>query len=504
MRAAWDKLTPRQKSWTMAATVALISVTAGYGLSRLGDGGNAADGGEGASSAECANVLYWYDPMVPAQRFDKPGKSPFMDMQLVPKCAGESASAGVQIDSGLVQNFGVRTAEAEYGVLEPEVTVTGVLAYNGRDVAIVQPRAGGFVQRTYGRAPDDVVARGAPLADILVPDWGGAQQEYLAVLGTGDEQLASAMRTRMRLLGMSNGQIASVGRSGRAQSTITITAPIGGAITSLGVRPGMTVMAGQTLAEITGFSPIWLEAAVPETQIANVRVGQPVNATLTAYPEERFAGRIIAVLPSAQDASRTITVRAQLPNPGGKLKPGMFAQVSLSPDTRRALLVPSEAIIRTGRRTIVMLRQDEGGFMPAEVRTGREAGGRTEVLAGLAPGERVVTSGQFLIDSEASLSGLDVRAVAEAPGAKADAARAADGKNPATFSATGTIDKIAAKSVTLKHGPVPRLEWPAMTMTFATSGPAQLRGFKRGDRVRFTFTQNDSGPRIASIRRSGE
>lgn len=504
MRAAWDKLTPRQKSWTMAATVALISVTAGYGLSRLGDGGNAADGGEGASSAECANVLYWYDPMVPAQRFDKPGKSPFMDMQLVPKCAGESASAGVQIDSGLVQNFGVRTAEAEYGVLEPEVTVTGVLAYNGRDVAIVQPRAGGFVQRTYGRAPDDVVARGAPLADILVPDWGGAQQEYLAVLGTGDEQLASAMRTRMRLLGMSNGQIASVGRSGRAQSTITITAPIGGAITSLGVRPGMTVMAGQTLAEITGFSPIWLEAAVPETQIANVRVGQPVNATLTAYPEERFAGRIIAVLPSAQDASRTVTVRAQLPNPGGKLKPGMFAQVSLSPDTRRALLVPSEAIIRTGRRTIVMLRQDEGGFMPAEVRTGREAGGRTEVLAGLAPGERVVTSGQFLIDSEASLSGLDVRAVAEAPDAKADAARASDGKKPATFSATGTIDKIAAKSVTLKHGPVPRLEWPAMTMTFATSGPAQLRGFKRGDRVRFTFTQNESGPRIASIRRSGE
>jgi membrane fusion protein, copper/silver efflux system len=303
---------------------------------------------------------------------------------------------------------------------------------------------------------------------------------------------------------MSNGQIASVGRSGRAQSTITITAPIGGAITSLGVRPGMTVMAGQTLAEITGFSPIWLEAAVPETQIANVRVGQPVNATLTAYPEERFAGRIIAVLPSAQDASRTVTVRAQLPNPGGKLKPGMFAQVSLSPDTRRALLVPSEAIIRTGRRTIVMLRQDEGGFMPAEVRTGREAGGRTEVLAGLAPGERVVTSGQFLIDSEASLSGLNVRAVAEAPDAKADAARAADGKKPATFSATGTIDKIAAKSVTLKHGPVPRLEWPAMTMTFATSGPAQLRGFKRGDRVRFTFTQNDSGPRIVSIRRSGE
>ena len=229
MGAAWDKLSPRQKSWTMAATVALISVTAGYGLSQLGESGSQANGNGGSSSAECEDVLYWYDPMVPGQRFDEPGKSPFMDMELVPKCAGEEATSGVQIDAGLVQNFGIRTAEAEYGVLEPDVSVTGVLAYNGRDVAIVQPRAGGFVQRTYGRAPDDVVSRGAPLADILVPEWGGAQQEYLAVLNSGDEQLAQAMRERMRLLGMSNGQISSVGRTGRAQATITVTAPTGGA-----------------------------------------------------------------------------------------------------------------------------------------------------------------------------------------------------------------------------------------------------------------------------------
>jgi membrane fusion protein, copper/silver efflux system len=295
MGAAWGKLSPRQKSWTMAATVALISATAGYGLSQLGEGGSQTNGDGGSSSAECEDVLYWYDPMVPGQRFDEPGKSPFMDMELVPKCAGEEATSGVQIDAGLVQNFGIRTADAEYGVLEPEVSVTGILAYNGRDVAIVQPRAGGFVQRTYGRAPDDVVSRGAPLADILVPEWGGAQQEYLAVLNSGDEQLAQAMRERMRLLGMSNGQISSVSRTGRAQATITVTAPTGGAITMLGVRPGMTVMAGQTLAEITGFSPIWLEASVPETQAANIRVGQPVSATLTAFPDERFSGPIIAI-----------------------------------------------------------------------------------------------------------------------------------------------------------------------------------------------------------------
>ena len=501
--ATWGRLSPRQKSWTMAATVALISLTAGFSLSRLGEGGGETGDGGGASSSQCKDVLYWYDPMVPGQHFDKPGKSPFMDMQLVPKCAGETAASGVQIDPGLVQNFGIRTAEAEYGVLEPDVTVTGVLAYNKRNVAIVQPRAGGFVQRTYDRAPDDVVGPGAPLADILVPEWGGAQQEYLAVLNSSDKELAAAMRERMRLLGMSPGLISSVGRSGRAHATITVTAPVGGAITSLGVRPGMTVMAGQTLAEITGFSPIWLEAAVPETQIANVRVGQPVNATLTAFPDERFAGRIIAVLPSAQEASRTVTVRAQLPNPGGKLKPGMFAQVSLTPDTRRALLVPSEAVIRTGRRTIVMLKQDKGGFMPAEVRIGREAGGRTEVLAGLAPGEDVVTSGQFLIDSEASLAGLQVRPIGE-EGASAEGAAGGNSAAEAPFAAIGTIEKIGDGSVTLRHGPVPRLDWPAMTMTFRTKSAAQVRGLKAGDRVRFTFTQQDAGPRIETIGRAGQ
>jgi Cu(I)/Ag(I) efflux system membrane fusion protein len=165
----------------------------------------------------------------------------------------------------------------------------------------------------------------------------------------------------------------------------------------------MTVSMGQTLAEISGYDPIWLEAAVPEIQAAEARVGQPVSATLTAFPGERFGGRIIAVLPSAQAESRTITVRAELRNPGLRLKPGMFAQVSLTPVRKEALLVPSEAVIRTGERTLVMLAQPKGGYRPAEVRIGREAKGQTEILAGLAPGEKVVVSGQFLLDSEASL-----------------------------------------------------------------------------------------------------
>lgn len=404
------------KPYAAAAAIALVGGATGYGLS-IWQAGSEAEGGAVAGDG-CEDVLYWYDPMVPSQKFDEPGKSPFMDMQLVARCAGGDASgaSGVNIDPALVQNFGIRTTKVEYGVLEPETTVTGMLAYNGSEVAIVQPRAGGFVQRTYGLAPQDVVTRGAPIADLLVPEWGGAQQEYLAVAATGDTALANAARERLRLLGMSDAAIASVARSGRPHSTITITAPQAGAITALGIRPGMTVVAGQTLAEISGFSTIWLEAAVPEALAADIAVGQSLGATLTAFPGERFAGRIIAILPSLEQASRTITVRAAIANRGLRLKPGMFAEVTLAPERREALLVPSEAVIRTGERTLVMLMQGKGRYRPAEVRIGRESNGQTEVLAGLVQGEAVVTSGQFLLDSEASLTGIGIRKIDDAPG----------------------------------------------------------------------------------------
>ena len=495
-------LSSQQRTIAGVAAIALVGVAAGYGLSFLGG----ADGANGNATpvADCEEVLYWYDPMVPGQRFDKPGKSPFMDMQLVPKCAGDGADqTGVNIDSALVQNLGIRTAMAERGVLKTETTVTGTIAYNAREMAVVQPRSSGFVQRTYGLAPDDIVRRGAPLVDLLIPEWGGAQREYLAVAATGDKALTSAARQRLQLLGMPESMISAVARSGRPRSVITITAPVSGAVTMLAVRPGMSVSNGQTLAEITGLNPIWLEVAVPEIQAGDVRIGQTVRATLTAYPSELFTGRITTILPSAQADSRTLTLRAEIPNPNLRLRPGMFASVSLSPDRREAVLIPSEAVIRTGKRTLVMLAQGEGGFRPAEIRIGRDASGKTEVLAGLAQGEKVVVSGQFLLDSEASLGGVDVRPIDEA--AQAGSGKdAGDQQKPQRYSADGTIEKITTRSVTVRHGPVSALDWPAMTMAFAIEKPAQLRGFKRGDKVTFRFIQADSGPQIISIRKRGQ
>ena len=171
----------------------------------------------------------------------------------------------------------------------------------------------------------------------------------------------------------------------------------------------MTLAQGQTLAQVTGIGTVWLNAAVPEALMGGVRVGQSASAALTAFPGEMFNGRIIAVLPTAQADSRTLTVRIELANRGGRLRPGMFAQVALGGTARTALLVPSEAVIRTGTRTLVMLASGNGGYQPAEVRTGRDGGEQTEILEGLAAGEKIVASGQFLLDSEASLSGIAAR-----------------------------------------------------------------------------------------------
>lgn len=482
-------LSTRARLLLAAAAIALVGGAVGYGVASLSGTGPAAERTEGDRK-----VLYWYDPMYPNQHFDKPGKSPFMDMELVPKYADEATSeAGVRIDPALVQNLGVRTAEVRRGTLGGGLSATGVIGYNEREIAIIQPRAGGFVQRTYGRAPDDVIGAGAPLVDLLVPDWGGAQAEFLAVLRTGDRALASAARQRLMLLGMPQSTIAAVERSGRPRNVITISSPIGGTIKSLSVRQGMSVMAGQTLAEVNGLGTVWLDAAVPEAVAGRLRPGMPVTAALAAYPGESFGGRIRAILPQAETESRTITARIEIPNRGGRLRPGMFATVNFAGEQRAALLVPSEALIRTGKRTLVMLALDKGRYQPAEVRTGMEADGQTEVLAGLAEGEKVVTSGQFLIDSEASLSAMQVRPIADgSPQAPSKAQ---------SHRAIGTIEKIEPDSVTLRHGPVPSASWPAMTMRFRLADPATVRGFKPGDKVRFTFDQPAQGPTVRSITR---
>lgn len=482
--------------WAAAAAgLIIIGAVVGLGLSSLGP--------DGAASTEAASgereVLYWYDPMVPDQKFDGPGKSPFMDMDLVPRYADEAAGAeaGVRIDPALVQSLGARFATVRRGTLESDVTATAVVDFNERNVAVVQARAAGFVERVYNRAPGDVIRAGAPLADLLVPEWAGAQLEYLAVRRTGNEALTAAARQRLVLLGMPQSLVAAVERSGRPRTTVTVSSPIGGAIRTLGVRAGMSVPAGMTLAEVNGLSTVWLNAAIPEAMAGRLRVGRTVEVTLAAFPGERMTGRLIALLPEVAGDSRTVTARIEMANRAGRLRPGMYGQIVFGGGSEPALIVPSEAVIRTGRRTLVMLALEGGRYQPAEVRVGREAGGQTQILGGLNEGERVVASGQFLLDSEASLSGVEARSLDQA--ATSDRPTA-DG--PAVHRASGRVQAIGEGTITLAHGPVPALEWPAMTMTFKVPETVNP-GVSIGDQVDFTFETTGGEPTVRSLTRKG-
>ncbi|WP_416311601.1 efflux RND transporter periplasmic adaptor subunit [Pseudomonas sp. W03] len=437
-------------------------------------------------------ALYWYDPMVPQQHFDAPGKSPFMDMQLVPKYADSAAATdstpSVRIEPGIQQNLGMRLATVSRGKLDRTLQVTGLLTFNDRDVALLQARAGGFVERAYALAPGDVVKAGAPIADILVPEWAGLQEEFLALRGAGEPALLAAARQRLLLAGMPAALVEQVARSGKARPVITLGSPIAGVIRELEVRPGMSLAAGAPLARINGLGQVWLEAAVPESQAGGLKVGQSVDARLPAFPDRPVSGTLASILPENDQQSRTLRLRIELPNPDGQLRPGMTAQVSLDLAGQASVLqIPSEAVIRTGKRNLVMLAEDQGRFRPVEVRLGQENDGLVAVLHGLDEGQRVVASGQFLIDSEASLKGIEVRTAEPAATA------------PAVHEANGRIVEISDQGLTISHGPFNTLGMPGMTMTFALARPELAAGLKAGDRVRFGVSQGDAGLVIEQV-----
>ena len=360
-------------------------------------------------------ILYYHDPMMPGQKFDKPAKSPFMDMMLVPVYADSDGDSGSQVTVSprLQQNLGVRSAEVVLGSLSPQVSAVGSIAWNERDQALVQARAGGFVERLWVRATLDRVAKGQALAELYLPEWSAAQEEFLALRrmpGSGLAVLVDGARQRMRQAGIDEALIARLESSGRAEPRVTLVAPMAGVLTELGVREGMTVMAGASLFRINGTATVWAHAEVPESQVALLRPGASVQASSPALPGSRFSGRLQALLPEINASSRTQRARLELSNPEGRLVPGMLVQMQFS-DTRagQMLLVPTEAIIQTGRRSLVLLAEEQGRFRPVEVEIGLEVAGQTEVRRGLRAGQRVVVSAQFLIDSEASLKGVEAR-----------------------------------------------------------------------------------------------
>jgi Cu(I)/Ag(I) efflux system membrane fusion protein len=372
-------------------------------------------------------VLYWHDPMVPGQKFDKPGKSPFMDMDLVPVYADAAADSGsVTISPRLAQGFGVRTVEAKEGSLASGFTAVGAIAADERSIVAVQSRVQGYVERLHVRATYDAVRAGQPLADLYAPEWLAAQEEWLALKSSaqpGAAALADAAKQRLRLLGMPDEEIARIEREGRPATRVTLTAPESGIVWEIGARDGMAVMPGTTIYRLAALGSVWVIAEVPEAQAGSLVVGGPVEVRAAAFPERVFKGTVGTLLPEVNPQTRTVRARIVVANPGGVLKPGMFANVAFrGAAATKAVLVPSEAVIRTGTRNVAIVAAGEGKFTPVDVEIGRESGDVIEIRKGLAAGTRVVSSSQFLIDSEASLRAATAR-MADAPDSAAPEAK---------------------------------------------------------------------------------
>ncbi len=401
--------------------IASLVAAGGYGLYALGMQRGVQDAATAPTATAIAGkkVLYYHDPMTPGVKFDKPGKSPFMDMMLVPVYAdGDTAGdqGQVTVSARIQQNLGVRTAAVVEGSVSPQVSAVGNIAFNERDQAVVQARAAGYVEHLFVRATLDAVAKGQPMVELFLPDWVGAQEEFLSIQRMQGKDLVGLVdgaRQRMRLLGMSDAQVKQVETTGKPQPRITITAPVSGVVTELTVREGMTVAVGAPLFRINGLSTVWANAELPESQAALVRPGAKVEAHSPAAAGVTFAGTVQALLPDVNPATRTLKARVELRNTQARLVPGMSVTMQfVDMHTEKVLLIPTEAVIMTGKRNVVLVADGDeksGHFRPVEVQIGIDSNGQTEIKRGLTLGQRVVVSSQFMIDSEASLKGVEAR-----------------------------------------------------------------------------------------------
>ena len=466
--------------------LALLAALIGSGLAGYWFGSQ----GETAPQASKSErqVLYWYDPMMPAQRFDKPGKSPFMDMQLVPRYADEAESeGGVTISARQQQNLGVRIEAAQLRPLEPQFSAFGSVATDERGIQIIAARANGLVEKLYVRASEQQVKKGEALAQLWIPDWSAAQQEYLAIRKLGDTELTAAARQRLQLLFMPEAVIRQVERTGKSEPRVKIVAPENGFVNKLTVLEGAQVTAAQGLFEIARLDPVWILADYPQAQAGLLKVGDKVQAASASWPGERFEGEVSELLANVDPLTRTFKARILLKNPQQKLRQGMYLQLTLSQSTvgKPVLAIPQEALIGSGDRNRVLIAEGSGHFTPVEVVAGRTQDGWVEIKRGLSVGQQVVTSGQFLIDSEASM-----RSALPQMAAKSEVKQ---------YQAEGVIEALNGDTITLSHGPVPELQWPAMTMDFALPPGGLPTGITSGDKVQIRFTVDDRGSHICQI-----
>ena len=351
------------------------------------------------------DVLYWVAPMDPNYRRDEPGKSP-MGMDLVPVYADDvDAQPGVvSIDPVIVNNLGVRTAVAERSPLSRRIETVGHVSYDEDTLHHVHTRVEGWIEKLAVTTKGEPVREGQLLFELYSPTLVNAQQEYLAALRSGNTALRNASRDRLVSLGVTPVDIERLDRERKVRQRVQVLAPADGVVTALGVRDGMYVIPATEVMSVGNLDEVWVLADVFERQAAWVAPGQAASIALNYEPGRIRTGTVDHVYPELESSTRSLKVRLRLDNPDGVLRPNMFANVTIEGRSTGAIVhVPREAVVRGGRVNRVVVDLGEGRFQVRPVRLGVESGDRIAIRSGLTAGERVVVSGQFLIDSEADI-----------------------------------------------------------------------------------------------------
>jgi Cu(I)/Ag(I) efflux system membrane fusion protein len=445
------------------------------------------------TNSEEKKPLYWVAPMDSNYRRDKPGKSP-MGMDLIPVYEDESSTddfgpGAVRVAPHVVNNLGVRTAPVEVENMHTEISTVGYVQYDEDKLIHIHPRVDGWIEKLYVKAEGDPVEKGQPLYSLYSPQLVNAQEELLIALKRNNGSLVTAAKDRLKALQLSAGLIKELEQTKKVRQTITFYSPQAGVVDGLKIREGFYVKPGDTLLSIGKLDQVWVEAEVFERDAALIKEGLPVSMTLDYLPGEDWTGVVDYVYPALNSKTRTLRVRLKFGNPDFQLKPNMFAQVSIHANQAdSAIIVPKEAVIRTGKQDRVVLALGDGQFKSIEVTIGRVDKDSIEILSGLNEDDVVVTSAQFLIDSESSKS--------------SDFKRMTHDEVPNSIWMQGEVNSVMTghRMVNITHGPAEAWDWPEMTMDFNVAENVDVDSLKSGQSLHFEVSKTeDSGYEVTGI-----
>ncbi len=426
--------------------------------------------------------LYWVAPMDPNYRRDQPGKSP-MGMDLVPvydaNNAGSDNPGAVRISPSVENNLGVRTELAQERTLAPTITTVGLVQYDQDQLEHIHPRVEGWIETLHVKSTGDPVKKGQKLYSLYSPELVNAQEELVWAVKQGGERIIAGAVERLRALQIPEQHIQSLKQSRQVSQTVTFFAPKSGVLDNLNVREGFFVEPGVQLMSIAVLDTVWVEAEVFASQAPNIEVGLPVTMTLDFEPGTQWRGQVDYVYPSLTSQTRTLRLRLRFANPNQVLKPGMYTLVAIKQAMPATLTVPRESVIRTGEQDRVVIALGDGRYKSVAVQLGRSDRQYFEVLRGLQIGDTVVTSAQFLLDSESSKT--------------SDFARWQKPERAQSASVEGKINRINRdeRTVNISRDAIKKWRRPPATLDFFIADNLDFSQFNAGEAIQFTFEIRD-------------